>query len=181
MRPLRVLTVGNLVPRKRHAWSLETCRALEAAGHAVEWRVVGRGPLDAELRAAAPASVTFIPFAERLRPLFEWADVFVMPSRDEGLGMVYLESALCGTPFVCAAGEGGAEVAALTGAGVVVDLDREPETRIARLAEATLAAAARKPLDPGAFEAVRQLTDQGRIRAEWRGIEAALTAGRGGR
>lgn len=179
MTPLRVLTVGSLIPRKRHAWSLETCRALVAQGRAVEWRIVGRGPLDAVLRAAAPAEVTFIPFAERLRPLFEWADVFVLPSCDEGLGMVYLESALCGTPFVCAAGEGGAEVASLTGAGVALDLEHDPETRIARLAAAAVSAAALKPLAPERLGAVRRLTDEGRIRAEWRGIEAELTGAPG--
>jgi len=89
------------------------------------------------------------------RPLFCLGDVFVLPSREEPLGLVCLEAAQCGLPTVCFAAAGGApefvgddagcvvpylEVGAL--AEAIADLGRNPElrSRLGRCARERVAA-----------------------------------------
>lgn len=58
--------------------------------------------------------------------LFRAADVFVMPSRLEGFGFVFLEALACGVPVVASAIDGGSEAIHDGEWGVLVD-PRKPE------------------------------------------------------
>lgn len=71
--------------------------------------VLGEGPRGAELRDRAAelgvaGRVTFLPFADResLVAYYRAADVVVVPSRRESLGLVALEAQAVGTPVVAA-------------------------------------------------------------------------------
>lgn len=112
---LRVLTVSRLVARKGHRRVLEAIKRLQGTGKgdAVSaYRIVGAGPMEGELRRyvrelGLDASVTFLRDVpdEELEQLYEWADLFVMPTSAEGgdregFGMVYLEAARHGVPSV---------------------------------------------------------------------------------
>lgn len=48
---LRILSVGRLVEKKGHNYLIEACRLLQAKGVNFECRIIGDGPLNAELRA----------------------------------------------------------------------------------------------------------------------------------
>jgi glycosyltransferase involved in cell wall biosynthesis len=52
--------------------------------------------------------------------VFELADVFILPSREEPLGLVCLEAAQCGLPVVCFGGAGGAPEFVRDDSGLVV-------------------------------------------------------------
>ena len=68
---------------------------------------------------------------EELPRYYNLADIFVMPSKNEGLGIVYLEALACGKPVIASA-TGGARDALLDGRlGQLVDPDD-----IAAIAEA---------------------------------------------
>jgi glycosyltransferase involved in cell wall biosynthesis len=97
--------------------------------------VVGDGPMRAELqRYAAELGVagrtTFVPAVDNPYPLMRRADVLALTSREEGFGLVALEAAALGVPFVG------------TAVGGLVDL-------CARLGQPTVA-----PGDAGALAAV---------------------------
>jgi teichuronic acid biosynthesis glycosyltransferase TuaC len=94
----RYLTVGNLIERKN------TLRLLEAFGRleAGTLTVAGSGPLEAELRAAAPPGVTFLGRVEpeRMPGLYHGCDVYCQPSLVEPQGQALLEALASGRPVV---------------------------------------------------------------------------------
>ncbi|MER6025744.1 glycogen synthase [Streptomyces sp. NPDC001851] len=83
------------------------------------------------------------------------AAVFVCPSVYEPLGIVNLEAMACGTPVVASRVGGIPEVVADGRTGVLVDMDEEFETRLARALDTVLG-------DP---EAARRMGEAGRERA----------------
>lgn len=126
--------VSRLVRRKGQDRLLQAWPAI-ARAHPDAWLVVvGTGPLEAELRAAAAETERVViaggvPWSD-LPAAYAALDLFVMPCRTrlagtdvEGLGIVYLEAQACGVPAVAGC-SGGAPEAVLPGrTGAVVDGD----------------------------------------------------------
>ena len=78
---------------------------------------------------------------EELPDLYRLADLFVMPSSEEGFGIVYLEAAACGLRVIGGAGGGSG--------------DAVPDERVGELVD---------PADlTGLVEAVTRLLGQGRV------------------
>ena len=105
------LYVGRLAPEKRADQVLDAFRlASEMLPRGVIHLVVaGTGPREAELRAAAPAGVSFLGFLDRrsrLPDLYANCDAFVFASVTETLGLVVLEAMASGLPVI-AVPEGG--------------------------------------------------------------------------
>lgn len=100
-----VAAVGALTPEKGFdvlldAWP-EVLRRVPAA-HLV---IAGDGPLWKELlqrrlELRIRSSVRLLGYREHVGPLLARADLFVMPSRSEGLGSAALEAMWCGLPVV---------------------------------------------------------------------------------
>lgn len=99
--PFTVLTVGRLVPEKRHDLVLE---AVNLSKHAAELRLVisGRGPLQEKLEQQAKNSRARVEFGfrsdEDLLHLYQTADLYVHASEAELEGMAVLEAMRCGCP-----------------------------------------------------------------------------------
>ncbi len=139
------LFAGNLV-RVKNVESLITAFAsLHAQGECDRLVIVGDGPLRPDLEAAAVDkgvgdSVAFtgkLP-NEELPAWMNAADVFVLPSRNEGLGLVALEAMACGTPVVATAVGGIPEIVTDESIGQLVEPD-DPEA-LARGMRTVLAA-----------------------------------------
>lgn len=101
------LYVGRLAAEKRPDHIIEAFRlASDALPKGVIHLVMaGTGPLEAELRAAAPQGVTFLGFLERktrLPDLYANCDAFVFASVTETLGLVVLEAMASGLPVIAA-------------------------------------------------------------------------------
>lgn len=112
-----------------------------------------RRRLEAAAAAMAPAGTVrflgYVPDAE-LPDLYRLADLYVMPSTEEGFGIVYLEAAACGLHVV--GGKGGGTADAIpAGVGVIVD----PADRSA-LAAAILGELGKGRADPAAVEPYRR-------------------------
>lgn len=102
--PGLVLFVGRLEPEKGPLDAVAVMQAVRERQPGAHGVVVGRGSLDAEVRATAARGGGVevrggIPDDE-LRRLYAAAAVLVVPSRYEGLGMVALEAAAAGAAVV---------------------------------------------------------------------------------
>lgn len=104
--PLRLVTIGRLIPRKGYVHLLEALALLHRTD--VELTIIGDGPLlpsleDAAERLGVRSHVTFAGSAseDRKWELLRSADVFVSASLHEGFGIVFLEAMYAGLPIVC--------------------------------------------------------------------------------
>jgi glycosyltransferase involved in cell wall biosynthesis len=110
VRPLKVATVGSLVPLKGLDVVYE---GLLASGLECEWHVIGEGPLRGWLDSLpndGPVVVRTHGGNPRPFDLVRDADVLVHGSRSEALGLVLLEAIGVGVPVVSAAALGPSEL-----------------------------------------------------------------------
>jgi glycosyltransferase involved in cell wall biosynthesis len=153
-------TVGRLEPRKGTATLLAALAVLRAGGrHDAALVVVGDGPLRAELGAEAErlgiaSHVRLLGDRADVRDVLEALDVFVLPSRTEGMSNALLEGMAMTLPVVATAVGGTPEVIADERSGLLVPADdaNAMAAAIARLLDdpvsaARLAAAARQTVE----------------------------------
>jgi glycosyltransferase involved in cell wall biosynthesis len=142
-----LLFVGNLVPVKGLDVLIEACDRLRQAGRRFACCLIGQGALRSVLeREVACRGLTGVMRFLGARPqdqLADWyraADLFVLPSRSEGVPNVLLEARACGTPFVASRVGGIPEIAAPDSSRLVPP---EDPARLARALEEGLAGALR--------------------------------------
>lgn len=157
-----LLTVGRLASGERykgHEQIFAAVPALRAIFPGLVHVVAGEGDDRARLEARAaelapaPGSVRFLGFVpdEELPELYRLADLFVMPSSEEGFGIVYLEAAACGLRVVGGAGGGGGDAIPDDRVGLIVDpLDQ------AALIDAIKRSLGQGRVDPAAIEPYRR-------------------------
>ncbi len=93
-RPLRVLSLSRLVPRKNHIAALHALHRLrERSGMEFEYRIAGTGSqraaIEAEIvRLGLQKQVTMLGYVDDddVPDLYRWADVFAHPHTNEGEG-----------------------------------------------------------------------------------------------
>lgn len=133
-RPLRVLSVGRLVWKKGHEYTLQAVRLLRDQGLHCEVRIIGKG----EFREAIEFARSDLGLEEcvqllGVRPHHEvkehlaWADVFVHASVSEGFCNAVMEAQAAGVPVVCSDADGLGENVADGVTGFVVPR-RDPHT-----------------------------------------------------
>jgi glycosyltransferase involved in cell wall biosynthesis len=103
--PLRVLSVGRLVPGKGHAVLLSALARLREEGIDTRATLVGDGPERESLERLAAELRLDVRFAgavgqDELPVFYADADLFCLPTFAEGLGVVLLEAMACGLPVV---------------------------------------------------------------------------------
>jgi glycosyltransferase involved in cell wall biosynthesis len=165
-------TVGRLEPRKGTATLLAAFAALRDRGaQAPALVVVGDGPLRDELareatRLGIASRVKWLGDVSDVRPVLEALDVFVLPSRTEGMSNALLEAMAMALPVVATAVGGTPEVVADGQRGLLVPADDSAAmataiTRVLddRLLASRLGAAARQIVEEkfGAKSMVRAL------------------------
>jgi len=166
-----MVSVGNCSSLKNHDAILRALPLLSASIRPLYLHIGREDPEGGERRLAAEMKL-----GERVRfagsqadPLpYLWAaDVFVMPSLSEGLGMAALEAAASGVPMVCTRVDGLSNVAARTRWTVLVSSDA------VSVAEGLAKVAAIDPLE----RRRRGWTDSQTIRAEFpvhNGVESIV-------
>ena len=171
--PVRLLNVGRLVPEKGSPVLLDALDLLRSRGVAVEAKLVGAGPLETTLteqieRRGLGDSVTLTgPIGQDDLPqLYRWADVFVLPSFQEGLPVVLMEALSTQLPVVTTQIAGVAELVRDGESGAVV-----PAGRADKLADAI----ERLATDP-ALRAQQGRAGRERVLAEFTAATAAPAA-----
>ncbi len=119
-RPLQLLAVGSVVPRKAYDILVRALAPLKDR----DWRlsIVGATDRSVEALAALQAAIGATELADRviiagpvdqdaLAAYYAAADAFLMPSLYEGYGMVLAEAMARGLPIVCTTGGAAADTA----------------------------------------------------------------------
>jgi glycosyltransferase involved in cell wall biosynthesis len=111
------LVVGTLSPIKGHELVLRALARLKESHSRLECRIIGEGSEEQSLVALAKSlgiadRVHFLGQRSRdeVAAAMRECTVFVLPSRYEGLGCVYLEAMACGRPVIGCQGQGIDEV-----------------------------------------------------------------------
>jgi glycosyltransferase involved in cell wall biosynthesis len=106
-RQPEIVYVGSLIKRKGLPYLLEAMVQVVRELPALRLTIVGDGPERAALESTAvklglSECVTFagLQSADGVRQAMQRAMAFVLPSVEEGLGVVLLEALACGTPIV---------------------------------------------------------------------------------
>lgn len=120
-----LVSVGNLIARKRHADVIEAVALLAPSWPALRYVIVGDGPERHALLGLAEARgvADRVVLRGRLQPAVAVAEaraasLFVMPSVAEAFGVAYVEAMAAGVPAIGCAGEDGPEEIAAAGGGI---------------------------------------------------------------
>lgn len=109
------LAVGNVTAVKNHQLVLESIRAANLSPESYTLVIVGEDRLGGQTQRWAAANlpehdIRFVGPTERILDWYHAADVFVLPSRSEGLCNALLEAMACGLPVVATDIPGNREV-----------------------------------------------------------------------
>ena len=118
---VRIICVANFHAFKGHSFLLQAAAMLRNAGHQISLLLVGDGPLQEETKRMAQSSgidATFVGSTSDVRSQLASADIFVLPSFEEGFSNALLEAMAVGLPIVATDVGGNAE--ALDGSGLLV-------------------------------------------------------------
>jgi glycosyltransferase involved in cell wall biosynthesis len=123
--PVRLIQVGRFYKEKGQDLSVHACRALLTAGYKVVLILVGDGPERNNLkklvnRLELTESVIFSGISENIPGALSKADIFLMPSRSEGLGLACIEAMCAAMPIVASKVGGLAELIAHEKSGLLV-------------------------------------------------------------
>lgn len=135
-----LVTVGNLIARKRHADVIAALPALAVRHPGVRYEIIGDGPQRAALAAQARQlgvgdRVTLrgaLPHGEAVAAARR-GTLFVLPSLDEAFGVAYVEAMAAGVPAVGVRGEDGPEEIVACGGGIALVAPRDPADLAAKL------------------------------------------------
>ncbi len=141
----RLVSVGHLVARKRHADVIEALARLAPSHPQLRYAIVGDGPERAALTALAGrlGVAQRVDFLGQLPPAAAreqaWqSDLLVLPSTEEAFGVAYVEAMAGGVPAIGCSGEDGPEEIVRAGDGLVRVPPRDPDT-LARTIDRLLA------------------------------------------
>ena len=134
-----LMTFGRLASEERLKGFDEVMQVLPALASALPnlvYLVCGTGPDQARLEAKAQAlglagQVRFTGYIDEARKAdhYRLADAYVMPSRGEGFGIVFLEALACGVPAMGSTLDGSREALLNGDLGVLVDPAKPDEIR----------------------------------------------------
>ena len=125
--------VGRLEPQKQPMWLIDVASATADLPRPPRVLVMGGGPLEGEMRAAArelegkgaeAERVVFLPYGDPLA-VYRAMDLLLLPSRHEGFALVGAEAMMAGRPVLRTATAGAAEQVVGDAVGRVVPVDRE--------------------------------------------------------
>lgn len=135
---LTVLSVGNLIPIKGHDVLIRAIASLSSDYPALKLEIIGDGPELSRLKSLADElrisdQVHFLGRQGRgeVVAAMRRCTIFVLPSRYEGLGCVYLEAMSVAKPVIGCRGQGIAEVIQHGSNGFLVGVDNDRELALA--------------------------------------------------
>lgn len=108
-KPIKLLTVGRIIPIKNHLDVAQVVENLIERGYDIKYFVIGQiGNEEIERKLRKYKFVTILPFEEKEKLInrYRESDIFIMPSVPETFGLVYLEALTQGLPLIYSKNEG---------------------------------------------------------------------------
>jgi glycosyltransferase involved in cell wall biosynthesis len=175
--------VGRLVPVKDHVGLVEATALLGRDGLRPIVAIAGDGPLraDIETRAAAlgvQGQVRLLGHRQDIDTVFTALDVFVLPSRSEGLSNTILEAMAAGLPVV-ATHVGGADEMVVDGATGLLVPPASPQALAAALRRLLLDPALRTTMGHAGRARVEKDFDLAETVRQYEGLYTDLARERG--
>ncbi|MGL4740733.1 MAG: glycosyltransferase family 4 protein [Sarcina sp.] len=98
------LSVGELIPRKNHELVINALSKIKDIK--IKYLICGIGELELELKSLVKmhnleGCVQFLGYRTDIRELLNIADLFIFPSRQEGLPVALMEAMVQGVPIIC--------------------------------------------------------------------------------
>jgi glycosyltransferase involved in cell wall biosynthesis len=180
--PVRVLSVGRLVPDKNLARLIEAFAACGFSAGEAELEVCGTGPLEGELRELAARLGVPVRFRGYVAPgelpdVYSGADVLALVSTYEPFGVAAREAAAAGLPLICTERAGAAGDVAVDGENALLvdpaDLDA--------LTEALRRLVRDRPLRTRLSAGSRAVTERHPLEADVEAFERAVLRAASGR
>jgi glycosyltransferase involved in cell wall biosynthesis len=102
---VRILTIGRLARQKGYDIALEACKSLKETGINFRWYVLGKGPLEEEIRqyiVTHGLTNHFILLGVKANPYpyIKKSDIYVQTSKFEGYGLAIAEARMLNVPVV---------------------------------------------------------------------------------
>jgi L-malate glycosyltransferase len=137
--PLRLVTVGALAPLKGQSNAIQAMRLVTDAGLDARLVFVGSGPDEAQLRRLSKEIgvaelITFAGEHTDPRAFLSSAEIFLLPSRQEGFSNAILEAMASGLPVIATDVGGNAEAVVHGHGGLIVEPEK-PEALAAAITE----------------------------------------------
>ena len=98
---LKVLSCGQFIKRKNIDKVIKACEKFDN----IELTVIGSGKQNLQIMSKKVKFLGQIPHTQVIKAMQE-SDIFILPSKNETFGMVYLEAMASGCITVCAKGDG---------------------------------------------------------------------------
>lgn len=110
---IMLLSVGELSERKNHEAVIRALAGIDNAE--IKYFVAGQGGLQGHLSALIKEygmedNITLLGYRTDISELCQAADLFVFPSKQEGLPVAMMEAIACGTPVICSRIRGNVEL-----------------------------------------------------------------------
>ena len=124
-------TVGSLRPVKNQSLLFNACKVILHHFDQVEVLIVGEGPLESKLKQEVQTlglsgKIHFAGVQPNIPEILNALDVFVLPSRSEGMPNAVLEAMACGIPVIATAVGGTPEVVEDGKSGILIASEDEP-------------------------------------------------------
>lgn len=105
--PLKILAVGRLMDVKAQDVLIKACAGLAERGVDFQCRIIGDGPLEAELRSLIESlgltkrvSLDGALYQDEVIKAYHWSDVVVLSSKSEGTPMILIEAMALGRAVI---------------------------------------------------------------------------------
>ena len=127
-----LLSVGELSDRKNHVVVIEAMKQLVQRHSQLRYFICGQGEKKQELQQLIRKyhledHVKLLGFRTDVAELCQAADVFVFPSKQEGLPVALMEAMACGVPVVCSRIRGNTDLVKNGENGYLVNADQPEE------------------------------------------------------
>ncbi|MGG3912313.1 glycosyltransferase [Rossellomorea vietnamensis] len=127
---VRILTIGRLARQKGYDIALEACKKLIEKGINFKWYVLGKGPLEEEIRQYVDThdlTDHFILLGVKANPYpyIKKSDIYVQTSKFEGFGLAIAEARMLNVPVVTTKFDAVYNQMVQNKNGLVVNMDSE--------------------------------------------------------